>query len=44
MKDKVRIKNAEMRVIKWDRVWNDERERERERESRIVVPLTIPPL
>ena len=42
MRDKVRIKNAEMRVIKWDRVWNDERERERE--SRIVVPLTIPPL
>ena len=40
MRDKVRIKNAEMRVIKWDRVWNDERERE----SRIVVPLTIPPL
>ena len=32
MKDKVRIENVGMRVIKWERIWSDERERERERE------------
>ena len=28
----MRIENVKMRVIKWERVWNDKRERERERE------------
>ena len=37
-KKKVRIENVEMRVIKWEKIWNDYRkkingERERERES-----------
>ena len=25
-RDKMGIKNAKMRVIKWERVWNDDRE------------------
>ena len=33
MRDKMKIKNVEMKQIKWERVWNDERERESERES-----------
>ena len=35
MGDKMRFENAKMRVIKWESVWNDDREEknERERES-----------
>ena len=33
MRNKMGIKNVEMIIIKWERVWNDEREREREREQ-----------
>ena len=32
IKDKVGIEDIEIRIIKWEKVWNDERERERERE------------
>ena len=32
IKAKAGIEDIEMRVIKWERVWNDMRERERERE------------
>ena len=32
IREKLKIKNAEIKVIKWMRVWNDKRERERERE------------
>ena len=45
-KKKVRIENVEMRVIKWEKIWNDyrkkingEREREREREQRMILWL-----
>ena len=43
MRDKVRTKNIEMRVIKWERVWNDDKEEEknrkskREREAKIII-------
>ena len=30
IKDKVGIEDIEIRIIKWEKVWNDERERERE--------------
>ena len=37
MGDKLRFENTKMRVIKWESVWNDDRQekygRERERES-----------
>ena len=35
MKDKMKTKNYDMRVLKWNRVWNDDRKRkiERERQS-----------
>ena len=45
MRDKVRTKNIEMRVIKWERVWNNDKEEEknrkskREREARIILPM-----
>ena len=45
MRDTVRTKNVEMRVIKWERVWNDDKEEEknrkskREREARIILPM-----
>ena len=29
MRDTVRTKNVEMRVIKWERVWNDDKEEEK---------------
>ena len=31
MRNKMGIENVEMIIIKWERVWNDEREREREK-------------
>ena len=42
MKDNVRAKNIEIRVIKWERDWNDYRkgrkwERESGREQRIIL-------
>ena len=45
MKDNVRAKNIEIRVIKWERVWNDYRkgrkwERESGREQRIILATT----
>ena len=33
IKDKVGIEDIEIRIIKWEKVWNDERERERERDD-----------
>ena len=37
------IENADMRIIKWERVWNDNREEknwERERERGMKFPIT----
>ena len=42
MRDKMKTENYDMRVLKWNRVWNDgrkrkiEREREREREQWMI--------
>ena len=41
MRDKVKIENVEMKVIKWERVWNDEREREREREMKPIPTMSF---
>ena len=32
MRNKVKTKKIEIRVIKWKKIWNEKRERERERE------------
>ena len=45
MKDNVRTKNIEIKVIKWERVWNDYRkgrkwERGSGREQRIILATT----
>ena len=40
MKDKMRKNYVEIRIIKWERIWNDEREREREREREIIFATT----
>ena len=39
MRNKMGIKNVEMIIIKWERVWNDERERERESKWRYMPKL-----
>ena len=43
MGDKMRFENTKMRVIKWESVWNDDRQekygRERERELQ-MIPIT----
>ena len=31
MRDKERIENGEIRVIKWERIWNNDREDKKER-------------
>ena len=41
MRNKMRIENVEMMIIKWERVWNDEREREREREREKIHAETL---
>ena len=40
-----RIENAKMRLIKWEKIWNDYRkwkngEREREREQQMILTMT----
>ena len=43
IRNKVEIENADMRIIKWERVWNDNREEknwERERERGMKFPIT----
>ena len=32
MRDKERIENGEIRVIKWERIWNNDREDKKERD------------
>ena len=41
MRDKMKIENVEMKVIMWERVWNDEREREREREMKPIPTMSF---
>ena len=48
MKDKERIKNTKIRIIKWERIWNnnreDKKERDRENNEWYMLQLRVEPL
>ena len=41
MRDQVRIKNVVIRVIKRDRVWNDDREEKNEEKATVESTATV---
>ena len=37
MKDKERTENTEIRIIKWERIWNNDREDKKERDKEKAI-------